>query len=74
MIWWKKAMAPLAAVSPVSPAVMRLCWAKVVKAVTAVPHSTPSSRIRAVRTLSKGGGLDLDNRGSSGLAIWFAAG
>jgi hypothetical protein len=66
MTWWKKTMAPLAAVSPASPAVVRLCSVRVVKAVTAAPHSAPSSRIRVVRMLSKGGGLGLDNTGSLG--------
>ena len=68
MTLWKKTMAPLAVVSPASPAVVRLRSARVVKAVTAAPHSTPNSRIRAVRTLSNGGGLGLDNRGSLTLA------
>jgi hypothetical protein len=40
-----------------------LCSARAVNAVTAAPHSAPSSRIRAVRTLSKKGELGLDNRG-----------
>lgn len=74
MILWKKTMAPLAAVTPASPAVVKLCSARVVKVVTAAPHSTPSSRIRAVRTLSKGGGLGLDNRCSLRLVTWLAAG
>jgi hypothetical protein len=63
MTWWKKTMALLAAVSP---AVVRLCSVRVVKSVTAAPHSAPNSRIRAVRTLSNGGGLGLDNTGSLG--------
>jgi hypothetical protein len=61
MTLWKKAMAPLAVASPASVAELRLRSARAVKVVTAAPHSTPSSRIRAVRMLSNGGGLGLDN-------------
>jgi hypothetical protein len=66
MTLWKNMMALPAAASPASTAPVRLCSARVVKAVTAAPHSTPSSRSRAVRTLSNGGGLGLDNSCSCG--------
>lgn len=69
MTLWKKAMAPPVVASPASPAVVRLRSARAVKAATAAPHSTPSSRIKAVRMLSNGGGLGLDNRCSWRLAI-----
>jgi hypothetical protein len=74
MTFWKKAMAAPAAASPASIAVVRLCSARAVKAVTAAPHSTPSSRITAVRTVSNGGGLGLDNRCSWRLATRPVAG
>ena len=73
MTLWKKAMAPPVAASPASIAVVRLRSARVVKVVTVAPHSTPSSRIRAVLTLSNGGELGLDNKCSSKLATWPAA-
>lgn len=73
MTLWKKAMAPPAAASPASTAAVRLRSVRAVKVATAAPHSTPSSRIRAVLTLSNGG-VGLDNKCSSKLTTWRAAG
>lgn len=74
MTLWKKMMAPPAVATPSSTAEMRLWPARAVREVTAPPHSTPSSRINVVRTLSKGGGLGLDNRCSRRLATRPSAG
>src|SRR4051794_31430570 len=65
---WKKVIAQPVVVSAASPAAVRLRSTRAVNVATAAPHSTPNSRIKVVRTLSNGGGLDLDNNCSSKLA------
>jgi hypothetical protein len=54
MTLWKKAMALPVAASPASPAVVRLRSARVVKVVTAAPHSTPSGIVNLVRLSAVG--------------------